>query len=139
MFNLRSVTHKQQKLVEHKTKEHCITWHVIRVSLYTRGGKLLGERLCDKLFQALVATYIYWCKIIMACFLLSVCTLCATVIKDLRFSKSRVHFNCALVLLDCMFQKLCMVLWWGWKCKWLFCHRNVGDIAQTVGVFCLRN
>ena len=61
MFNLHSVTDNQQKLVEYQTKEHCITVHVIRVSLYTEGGKLLGERerLCGRLLQALMATYIY--------------------------------------------------------------------------------
>ena len=64
MFNLHSVTNSQQKSVQYKTKEHYTTLHVIRLSLYTKSGKLLGERLCDQLLQALVATYIYWCKII---------------------------------------------------------------------------
>jgi len=61
MFNLHAVTDNQQKLVEYQTKEHRITVHVIRVSLYTKCGKLLGERekLCGLLLQALVATYIY--------------------------------------------------------------------------------
>ena len=40
MFNLHSVTDNQQKLVDYKTKERCITVHLIRVSLYTKGGKL---------------------------------------------------------------------------------------------------
>jgi hypothetical protein len=44
MFNLHSVTDNQQKSVQYKTKEHCITLHLIRVTLYTKGGKLLGER-----------------------------------------------------------------------------------------------
>ena len=40
MFNLHSVADNQQKLVQYKTQERCITVHVIRVSLYTKGGKL---------------------------------------------------------------------------------------------------
>jgi hypothetical protein len=60
MVNLHSFTDNKQKSVQCKTKEHCIILHVIRVSLYSKVGNLLGERLCEQLLWPHVFTDFYF-------------------------------------------------------------------------------